>query len=705
MVIVDPESPVVTPKPDPDPTPNPNPNPTPTSPPSSLTVKWPIEILGAHGVTETVQFVVPDAAQASAANRVWFKTHNLTYDNKMEFSLNGGSWTAVANGNALMRKMDRVAGGFGGGHSTHAFSMSLPGGQLKSGVNTIQFKFISRAGERSSGYRVLRFNFLRADGSRILDENIFVEDAPQSWGPVLTSSGDIAEGKRLWDTANLTHPAFPAGHIIRAKCADCHAQDGRDLKYFNYSNKSIVERSKFHGLTEQQGKQIASYIRTLAPAASAGGRPWNPPYQPGPGIDSRPVYEWGAGAGESAVLEDFDQMYPHLFPEAVEPNGTVNPAKVTGARLDSDTRISMREIPIPMQFPDWNSWLPSIHPVDATGDFFLRHAAFARYKQQKGKAPANVSMDEWFFFQNDISNYTKIDNWPNFPATGSHNLSATPRHSLETYDAALWGMVKAWEITQEKDLESYSATFFPKVSRIPESPSWYTNMAFFTSPNMMGLPAENHGIRNGTKVTRFWFAWIWYHVQAVLYAGQGLGIHIAPLDWDYVNGFLANMPQSLDRSAHEIKPAPLFHLWLSKGVQLANNGVAPASGFNNTPQLHLNHPRHLIGAPSIEHLYFSNKDLYVKSIEIQTREWLDLIQKWTPEQWRANERVGSVSGFAYPANQPQINNLYYSQNILQQAFYVSWKLRQLGASASLNQRMKAVLQPVFPQPGIPWNQF
>jgi hypothetical protein len=39
--------------------------------------------------------------------------------------------------------------------------------------------------------------------------------------------------------------------------------DGRDLKYFNFSNNSIITRSRFHGLTTLQGEQIAAYIRSL----------------------------------------------------------------------------------------------------------------------------------------------------------------------------------------------------------------------------------------------------------------------------------------------------------------------------------------------------------------------------------------------------------------------------------------------------------
>ena len=65
---------------------------------------------------------------------------------------------------------------------------------------------------------------------------------------------------------------------------------GRDLKFFNYSNASIQSRSAFHGLTSQQGLDIAAYIRGISDTNAAPGpvcRPWNPPYQPGAGLDKQ----------------------------------------------------------------------------------------------------------------------------------------------------------------------------------------------------------------------------------------------------------------------------------------------------------------------------------------------------------------------------------------------------------------------------------
>jgi hypothetical protein len=677
-------------------------------PPAPQNITWPIEVLGPDGTVEEVSFNIPNAADASAAQRAWFKIHNLTYDNKMSWSLNGGGWIPVQEANVEMRPMDHIAGGIGGGHSTIAFSTSLPAGSLRAGTNTIRFRFASRPAERSSGFRVLKFNFLRADGSRIIPENTFIEDNPLNWKPVLSSAADIAEGARLWREGNLTHPAFPAGHIIRAKCADCHAENGRDLKYFNYSNKSIVARSMFHGLTQKQGQQIASYIRTLDLPASVNGRPWNPPYQPGPGLDSRGTSEWAAGAGEEAVLNNFDEMYPILFPEAVEPNGTLNPNKITGAQFSINREVNFRETPIPLQFPDWNSWLPSIHPVDSTGDFFLNHRAHTAYRELKARPPRTASKDQWGFFQVYVTQYTKLDSWPNgFPGGPSSNLSATPRHSVETYDAALWAMTKSWEVMQDKDLETYSKEYFSKLTPISEPRGWFTNMPFFASPNMLALPKDNHGIRDGTPVTRFYYAYIWYHVQAVLFSGQGLGVPISPVDWGYVYGFVTHMQMEsgLDSSKHPFRNPALYFLWVAKAIQLSNNGLAPNTANEKAPRIDWASPVRMLGSPGIEHKYYTDEALYRESMEVLTRMWLNLVEKWTPDQWQNDIRVSSSTGFQYPRNVIEMRNLYYSMNTLKELFYMSNRFREIGMPASVNQRMKAVFQPIYRAPGIPWDNF
>ena len=84
---------------------------------------------------------------------------------------------------------------------------------------------------------------------------------------------------------------------------------------------------------------------------------WDPPYQPGPKLDSKPASEWSAGAGLDAVLDSDIEMLPYIFPE-----GTSDTA--LNKVFDLKETLNIREIPVAIQFPDWNDWLPEIHPID-----------------------------------------------------------------------------------------------------------------------------------------------------------------------------------------------------------------------------------------------------------------------------------------------------------------------------------------------------
>ena len=143
-----------------------------------------------------------------------------------------------------------------------ALTLPLPSGTVVSGSNTLRFRFNQSDG-LSSGYRVLALNFLTVDGSKVLPPEDFVEDTPESWSPPRPDAASIRAGRELWLTAPLVANSKNASPRIEARCADCHARDGRDLKYFNFSNVSIIARSRFHGLTTEQGEEIASYIRSL----------------------------------------------------------------------------------------------------------------------------------------------------------------------------------------------------------------------------------------------------------------------------------------------------------------------------------------------------------------------------------------------------------------------------------------------------------
>src|SRR5207249_4747526 len=228
-----------------------------------------------------------------------------------------------------------------------------------------------------SGFRVLAFDLLAGDSSPVLEPGAFMQEDPNTWTPPLRDSDSIRAGQDLWQNAQLMARSLPNAQPIHAHCSDCHAHDGRDLKYFSFSNASIIARSRFHSLSDLQGQQIASYIRSL-PVPSPG-RPWNPPYQPGPGLDAQPVANWAAGAGLSWVLDSDSAALAFIFapkgdlarqPDIGNAPESAIVAAITPDVFRPDGNLNPREIPISLQLPDWNHWLPRVHPLDAWGPAF-----------------------------------------------------------------------------------------------------------------------------------------------------------------------------------------------------------------------------------------------------------------------------------------------------------------------------------------------
>ena len=347
--------------------------PPPSSPPpsgSKAPIRLPLEVMGAKGATETATLQL-NGTQASQASHLFLQLHRPAYRDasvnpqrgaKVSVRLNNGPWLDLSNESADCLPHEEALGCLGGAYHTLRLTVALErlaGGGLRAGVNAVAFRFNGTDGF-TGGYRVLAVNLLRgrpagAKLNRLLPQSAFTEDNPSAWRA--PRPGEANEGERLWNQAKLlNHPGGPA---IQATCSGCHASDGADLKYFNYSNKSITERAKFHGLSQQQADQIASYIRSLNSPAPRQARPWNPPYQPGPGLDQKPAHEWAAGAGLAWVLETDSEMERHLFPGGL-----------AAARVDPSATLNLRELPMALQLPDWNAWLPEVHPLDVWGEFF-----------------------------------------------------------------------------------------------------------------------------------------------------------------------------------------------------------------------------------------------------------------------------------------------------------------------------------------------
>jgi hypothetical protein len=412
---------------------------------------------------------------------------------------------------------------------------------------------------------------------------------------------------------------------IRASCADCHAKTGADLKYYAYSNLSIVERAKFHGLTETEGKQIAAYIRSNPSPAL--GRPWNPPYQPGPGTDAKPVENWAAGAGVDWVLAKDADSLPYLFP-----NGIGNPADVS-----ADNNRSAREIPVAMQFPDWNHWLPRIHPLDAWGELLWNSSTqpkryadlragltgpdarnFKNTQYPSQVQGANAVRFEWIY-----ANVTQ----------GLNDTDWTPELAQKVYGTALWGLVKTWELQHEFDLEGNAANWYGANA---ESRLWPVNSLFLASPFMLKIPGGPSGI-GGTYLNNEYFANVWYHVQVVVndsYSGNWEGNN--PVDPPYWFGKGKDMSQAggaPDAVRMMISLQKFFHGRARTGI----GPDKPLKGWDFRQEM----PTWLVGAEWEATLSELNPVDRVKATNALLRAWINQSKKFSPAQYYAGNAIDS----------------------------------------------------------------
>lgn len=540
-------------------------------------VTLPIEVMGPDGTYQSVTVNVPSAA---GINSLWMQVNNLSYPNpvvpyaKASVQINGGPWIDLTNQTVQVDDPGKSYGGIGGAFSTLKITLPLSAGTVQSGDNIINFRFNATDGV-SSGYRVLKFNFL-AGGSKVLPESTFAYDQPSLW--TAPPEGNPAHGQTLWTSASLVSSPgnqYVKQHPIGAHCMDCHTQDGRDLKYFNFSNNSIVTRAQFHGLSAQDALDLAAYIRTLPVDASVSGRPWNPVYQPGPGLDSQPVYEWAAGAGIDNVLDNDIDTLKDIFPGGINA-GTADPS--------SD--INVRETRISLQLMDWNHWLPHTFPGDAqaggigAGNFSQTLTNYANVRNDL------VNGKLYDFLVNNESKFEYgLENTWLLPLILPTSTPWDPDYSQKVYDVGLWDMVKHWEFFNEFALQIPAVVnpheYAPLPSRLLEPRGWPTNDVFNASPNILHIPPYNGVGITGSGVVSQYFSSAWYQLQLILNSNRWDGGGQRPQDWPYVWGKLKDLCLGDPNNAQHPSPGSNYPegarwaLFMMKAGQITDNGKGP----------------------------------------------------------------------------------------------------------------------------------
>jgi hypothetical protein len=619
-------APAPAPAPAPSPAPAPAPAPAPSPAPATNATVFPLEVMGVGPAYERKLSVDIPASLAPQIKGLKLRVNNLASEAQGKLQVGAGAaFTDLTNTSARVLGNAKIYGGIGGAFSTVDMIVPVPTGSLAAGNNVLSFQQ-NLLNNGTTGYRVLSVDFVDAGDNKIaLPGYSPQQEDPASWRAPegYTDAASVVAGKALFEKRDsLKDPTFSslsAPRSIKAACVDCHAKHGTDLKYYAFSNLSIVERSKFHGLSQAQGNQIAAYVRSNTSIAP--GRPWNPPYQPGPGTDSKPVNEWAAGAGIGWVLAKDADSLPYLFP-----NGIGNVADVS-----ADNNRSAREIPVALQFPDWNHWLPKIHPMDAWGE-----AVWNASTQPKryGDLRAGLSGVESANYKNDQypsqvqgANAVRFEWIYNKQTQSLSDSQWTPEFAQKVYGTALWGLVKTWELEHEFDLEGYASNWYGPGA---ESRLWPVNSFFLSSPFMLKIPGNEAAI-GGNNLSNEYFSNVWYHVQVVVndsYSGNWVGNN--PVDPPYWFGKGKDMSLSggaPDAVRMMISQQKFYHGRARTGI----GPDKPQQGWHFRQEM----PTWLVGYEWEATLSEISPQDRVKATNALLRAWLSQSKKFSPSQYYA----------------------------------------------------------------------
>ncbi|MEQ9286133.1 MAG: cadherin domain-containing protein [Cyclobacteriaceae bacterium] len=538
-------------------------------------VLLPVEVIGEEGkIVERKITLTKEMARV--ARKIWLQANNLSYQNKASVQVNDGNWVNLNHATVQMNHQEEARGGMvHGGFNTIRLSIAASG--FIEGENVVRFRF-NKSDGISNGYRIVKFNILGEKGIRLLPEEYFLAEDPNTWCPPYPDRVSIEQGRELWYNANLWNNYLKPGQEgfwygaklkpfqpIKAKCADCHTQDGRDLELFAYSNESIVERAKFHNLSEEQGKKIASYIRSLSSKhdnVNRHGRPWNPPYQPGPQLEGKPIEHWAAGAGLEAVLDSDADMARYMFP------GGINEPSVKN-RFDSDKMVDRTTLPLAIQLPDWKHWLPIIHPMDAfarnnfysdPGTVWSPAKAYPKYRDfLEGASPLSQSDADnlmfeigefWKHFRFFLSEGADQGRGEHWRADDGHarTRGLVDDQLLELAATSLGRLlaVKNFEVVQEFDLQDKAHWFADPVDQ-PGERQWFGDMyqVFEIPPHFTACVFNNCQQFEGQPTeTGQYESTAWYHLQSIVNGGNGMISHNSPVDYNYQQEFIVNASKS-----------------------------------------------------------------------------------------------------------------------------------------------------------------
>lgn len=619
------------------------------------TLPMPIEVLGHKGATRSVVFSLP-----RPGTQIEIVANNLNYPNKGSVSINSSAPLPLNNSTVTPVGLDQAWGGIGGVMGNTTFLLPA---NLRAGRNVLTFRY-HRADyydtpggpveDNSVGWTVVSLRVLDESGANLLT-SVQTNPADYAWDPSL-----VTDGARLWRGFTESGQRYfllsqvnggGSGVSWLATCADCHADDGSDLKYFNASPLRIRERALLHGLTPERSEKIVSYILSLTNVrTSPYARPWNPPYQPGPGLDSRRPQDWAAGAGWQSVVSHPELMLNALHPGLVGlTNGILgwNISAIQTGNLPPNRYVSPREIPVFIQMPDWNRWLPDIHPLDAfqrsrtLTDFLATYNSLKSALNQGNLNHYKELIPQWMLQHSRLMSTYGHQSW-----------SSDQTRNRRFYSASQWMAVKLWYLHQAWGLETLSPAYYgPRAEPL----SYIADQFFFNklSPDLLHFAPGTTGlgdVRNDI-VSRV----SWYHFQSLVFSGHRIAEAASSYPWI---GFAAGMPFDVSYTyaawynlaqSTGVSSFPVQYLYVALFNQFFDTGLGPefASliGPDGTPRASggwhagLTSPYSILAysGGSASNGYLGQTPPHIASalMEALVSTWLQKSKAYSREQYRA----------------------------------------------------------------------
>jgi hypothetical protein len=246
--------------------------------------------------------------------------------------------------------------------------------------------------------------------------------------------------------------------------------------------------------------------------------------------------EGAAGAGLEAVLETDDETRAHLFPDGIN-----------AASIGADQTLNLRELPIALQLPDWNRWLPEIHPVDVWGDYFLAttpvdgsdgdsygdvlgHYDILVYRLETEGVQSLIDRNKLTGLVKDFSGAGVTYFLQNDYGGGLQNMPGGMAPEVGKTSIRRWTNVKLWEVHNSFELDGRAPEIYGTYG---EARSWLGahRQMFDLSPHLSAdVPG---GFAYQTPIAGQTESKQWYQLQSIVNAGNRAGYPTRPVDWNY----------------------------------------------------------------------------------------------------------------------------------------------------------------------------